>query len=136
MQTLNRPIGDLLTGRIVDAKPTTSLRTAAVLLDEEAVSALLVDDPRGVIGILTERDVVRAIADGADVDETRIAEYLTDHLLTVDARDTLLEVLQTMRGNTVRHVVVRDHDGVAGVVSMRGLVDELFGAIVVAAPTA
>ena len=138
MDTLSRPIGDLITGRIVDTLPTTTLRDAAVLLDEEAVGALLVDDPRGVLGIVTERDLIRAMADGVDIDDTRVDEYLTDHLLTVESSDTMFDVLQAMRGNAVRHIVVRDDEGrVTGVVSMRGLVDELLGAVVTApAPAA
>ena len=133
MQTLSRPIGDLITGRIVDVSPTTTLRDAAVLLDEEAVGALLVDDPRGVLGIVTERDLVRAMADGADIDLTRVDEYLTDQLLTVGEQDTMLDVLQSMRGNAVRHIVVEDEDRtVVGVVSMRALIDELLGTVLTA----
>lgn len=125
MGTMESAVGQLVTERVVDAPPSLTLRQAAQRLDDEAVGALLVHDPRGVIGIVTERDLVRALADGADPDEDRISDQLTDDLLLVDHGTTVLEALQLMCDNTIRHLVVRrsDGDGVAGVVSMRAVVD-------------
>lgn len=127
MEPLDRPIDDLIVHSVVDVAGVTTLREAARLLEDEAVGSLLVDETRGTLGIITERDLVRAIADGVDPDEARVDEYLTDDLLTVEPGATILEVVRKMQANEIRHVVVRSDRRVAGVVSMRAVVDALVG---------
>lgn len=129
---MNRPVGGLVTDRLVDAMRPTTLRAAAALLDQEAVGAILVTDARGVQGIFTERDLVRAVAEGEDVDQARIGDYLTEDLATLPADASVFEVIQQMRGNTIRHLVVEDTDGTVGVVSMRAVLESVIGSVVVA----
>lgn len=125
MEPLDRPIDDLIVHSVVDVTGVTTLREAARLLEDEAIGSLLVDETRGTLGIITERDLVRAIADGVDPDEARVEDYLTDDLLTVERGATVLEVVEKMRTNEIRHVVVRSKGTIAGVVSMRAVVDVL-----------
>lgn len=80
--------------------------------------------PGGTLGIFTERDLVRAIADGADVDQARVADYLTDDLLILDGTASYAQALDAMRTNEIRHLAVRTNDRV-GVVSMRALINAL-----------
>ena len=133
MQIMSRPIGELVTDRVVDALLPTTLRGAARLLDEESVGAILIADVRGTLGIFTERDLVRAVSEGEDVDQARVAEHLTDQLVTVDASASVLEVIQQMHRNGIRHVVVNGPEGHAGVVSMRAVLDAIIAEV--AAPT-
>lgn len=123
MAALDRPVRHLVTERLVRVVASLSLRAAAVELDGELVGAVLVDGAEGPFGMLTERDLVRALADGADPDDSRVADYVTDDLLTVDEFTPLWDVLRRMRTNQVRHVVVTRHDEIAGVVSMRAVVE-------------
>ncbi len=124
MDARHLPIRDLVTGRVVDVTATSTLRSAAQLLDGEVVGALLVRETRGTLGILSERDVVRAIADGADVDQARVADYMTEDLVIMPGSASLAQALETMRDNEIRHVAVRTGDGI-GIVSMRALIEAL-----------
>lgn len=125
MEPLDRAIDDLIVHSVVDVTGVTTLREAARMLEDEAIGSLLVDETRGTLGIITERDLVRALADGVDPDEARVEDYLTDDLLTVERDATVLDVVRKMQANEIRHVVVRSKGGVAGVVSMRAVVDAL-----------
>lgn len=125
MEPLDRAIDDLIVHSVVDVTGVTTLREAARMLEDEAIGSLLVDETRGTLGIITERDLVRALADGVDPDEARVEDYLTDDLLTVERDATVLDVVRKMQANEIRHVVVRSKGSVAGVVSMRAVVDAL-----------
>lgn len=124
MDARHFPISDLVTVRVVDVTATSTLRSAAQLLDDEVIGALLVRETRGTLGILSERDVVRAIADGADVDQARVADYMTEDLVIMPGSASLVHVLEMMRDNEIRHVAVRADD-VVGIVSMRAVVEAL-----------
>lgn len=131
MLTPDRPIRELLTERLVDADPSTTLRAAAAVLDDENVGAVLVRDVRGIVGIATERDAIRALSDGADPDLARIDEYLSDDLVSIADTSSLRAAVDLMRRHEIRHVVVEEAGGaLAGVVSMRSIVHALFGDVV------
>jgi CBS domain-containing protein len=103
----------------VDAHAT--LRVAAAALDRCAVGALVVVGPGGDVGVLSERDIVAALAAGADVDTARAGDIATRHLVTAAPSDRLDDVARRALGSGVRHVLVVDDDDVVGVVSMRDL---------------
>lgn len=122
-------VADLLGDSVVTATGSTTLRQAAELMDESDVGALLVENAHGTLGIVTERDIVRAIAERLDVDDERVADAMTTALEVVEPDTTVREALERMRANQIRHLVVWDGDGGdVGVVSMRRLLDVLVDA--------
>lgn len=117
---MDDPVGLLVNGEPVDVLPNTTLRGAAGLLTEETVGVLVVEDTSGVRGIISERDVVRALADGADPDDVRVWDVMADDLLTVPRTTTIADAALAMANNEVRHlVVVEDDEHILGIVSMR-----------------
>ena len=120
-QLLHR-VGDLVTERVVEIMPTATLRQAAELMTDERVGVLVVRRPDVVVGLVGERDVVRALSDGLDPDEERVGDHMADQLVEVRSNQSLVEALEAMRLAEVRHVVV---DGGRGVLSMRRVVEHL-----------
>lgn len=98
-----------------------SLRVAAKHLADDDVGALVVESTNGVVGIFSERDLVRAVADGADLDEEPVEEYFTEAPLCVEQDSGLGGAIATMNEYGVRHLVVVEGDDVLGMISMRDL---------------
>ncbi len=113
------PVGALISGDPVNVLPNTTLRGAAGVLHEELVGALVVEDANGVRGIVSERDIVRALAEGADPDDTRVLDVMAEDVLAVDAGTGVADAARAMADNEVRHLVVMRGDTLVGVVSMR-----------------
>ena len=109
---------------VVDIAATATLREAARELAEQLVGVLLVVRASGTAGILSERDVVRAIAEGADPDEERVGDWCTDELVRCAEDTTVAEAIEVMQRNEVRHIVVDTANGEARVVSMRRLIGQ------------
>jgi CBS domain-containing protein len=112
----------------VSIDPVTMLRRAARELDDEDIGAVVALGPDGLAGLLSERDIVRALARGADSDVTSVDSVMTEGPLSVDA-DTPIEAVADLMGNTgVRHLpVVTGHD-VVGQISIRDVLDVAAGA--------
>lgn len=113
-----------------------ALRDAAEALVAHDVAALLVLSPEAPLAIVTERDVVRALASGADPDEVRIGDVMTAPLLTVEADTSVEDAMTRMLDGGVRHLVVLDGDGPRGVLSIRDLAAVLLAPHGGALPTA
>jgi CBS domain-containing protein len=117
------PSGSIVTGDPVTIEPTASLRAAARQLGDEWVGALLVQDHRGILGIVSERDVVRAMADGDDPDATRVDHVMTDDVASIAEGQPIAEAAEAMADNEIRHLVVLDdEEQPAGIISLRDII--------------
>jgi CBS domain-containing protein len=119
------PIGTMVSTPVATVRPTATLREAARLLAADRVGLLVVIDHRGVRGVLSERDLVTAIADGEDVEVERVADYLVDDLVTVDEKVSVEDAARTMSEAELRHLTVAREGEVIGVVSIRDVVAAL-----------
>ena len=109
----------------VTASPSESLRSAARRLIEEEIGALVVYGSVGPIGIFSERDLARAIADDVDVELEQVKDYMTQAPLLVDQDEAITTGISRMNEFGVRHLIVTEDGDVVGVVSMRDVVRHL-----------
>lgn len=114
-------ISDLKPGPAVTVTRGETLRGAAKLLSDDDIGALVVFSASGVVGVFSERDLARAVADGADFDEESVEEYMTEAPVTVELHSGLGDAIAKMNDFGMRHLVVVDGQDVAGMISMRDL---------------
>jgi CBS domain-containing protein len=115
------PVSSLVGSPVADIRPDASLVEVALGLQTAGVGALVVRDGDVPEGIISERDLVGAIAEGRDLAMTRAGEIAQDTLVWCDAEATVGEVATEMLDNYVRHVLVEDEGRLVGVVSARDL---------------
>jgi CBS domain-containing protein len=116
-------VSDAMTEVVLTVGPAHSLRQAAAAMWERRVGAALVLDPEAQgPGMITERDVLRAIALGEDPDEHRVADHLTARLTFAGPDWSLEEAAAAMVRGGFRHLVIVDGSDIAGILSMRDIV--------------
>lgn len=112
-------------GREVYSIPETrTLAEAAQLLWQRQVGALVVKDRRGELaGIISERDIVRAIAEngGEGLSQT-VSAVMNPDVVTCEPQDRIERVMKLMTLHRVRHIPLRDGDRLVGMVSIGDLV--------------
>jgi CBS domain-containing protein len=106
--------------------PDATLRDVARSLYLEDVGAAVVSESEDVLGVISERDVVRQLALEDDPDQATVARAMTHHIATARPDDSLLDVVYQMIDANVRHIPVVHADGhVAGIVSIRDVIRPL-----------
>ena len=120
-------IQSLVTRPAVYVHSNDTLRDASRTLVDESIGAALVRGPHGVIGLVSERDIVRAVADGAVVSRTPVSEIMATDLVTAAPSDDVLEVVHRMLEAEVRHVPVVENGVAGGMVSVRDALALLAG---------
>jgi len=113
------PVRLVMARRLVGVESDVSVREIARELYECEIGVVLVDNPGGATGLVSERDVVAAVADGDDLDDRQALDIMTADLVTAAPDDTIAAVGELMRDAGVRHVPVAVHGTVVGVVSIR-----------------
>jgi CBS domain-containing protein len=121
-------VSDVMTEPTVTESATDTLRAAAELMWRQQTGSLLVTDNGSLTGIITERDVLRAVALGADPDRTTVDEVMTAEVYTVPPQMPLQEAAREMAVRWIRHLPVTDGGALIGVLSMRD-VTGVFGAL-------
>jgi CBS domain-containing protein len=114
-------LGELMTGAIVAVAPEDTLGEAAERMAEEGVGSAVVLDGGRLIGILTERDLLRAVAGRVHTSEARVREWMTEDPITASESTSIDEAMRTMLEQGFRHLPVVEGSRTVGVVSLREL---------------
>ncbi|MBV9909223.1 MAG: CBS domain-containing protein [Hyphomicrobiales bacterium] len=109
---------------VFTTQPHRTLKEVVGLLAEKGVGAVVVSDAsQSVLGILSERDVVRVLAkQGASALEDPVSRYMTPKVITARREDTIDHVRQTMTEGRFRHVPIVEDGRLVGIVSIGDVV--------------
>ncbi|MEI6494300.1 MAG: CBS domain-containing protein [Verrucomicrobiota bacterium] len=124
---ITTPVGSILDrkGRqlwFIDA--TATVYEAISLMAKKNVGALPVMKDSRLLGMISERDYTRkVILQGRVSRETLVADIMTKNVITVSGSDSVVDCLEVMTKNHVRHLPVMDGDSLAGLVSIGDLVN-------------
>ncbi len=104
----------------IDEKITEVIRTLAV---ERLGAVVVMDDDGKLAGIISERDIVRALNErGAGVRDVGVGDLMTRSVITCTPENSIEEVMELMTSHQIRHLPVVDGDALLGVVSMLDVV--------------
>jgi CBS domain-containing protein len=122
-------VSEIMTSAAVIDQPDDTLTAAARKMWEQQTGSLLVMDGEDLVGIVTERDILKAVATGMAVDDTRISQVMSKDLVTVGPGTSLREAAKVMAERWIRHLPVLDNGKLVGVISQRDLGGVLAGAL-------
>lgn len=116
------PVTTYMADAIVTIEPSATLRQVAHLIANASIGCVVVGSRERVEAVISERDVVRAVADGHDLDAVTAGEVGSHSLVWASVDDSIGQVAQEMMEDYVRHVLVSDDGHLAGIVSMRDVI--------------
>jgi CBS domain-containing protein len=107
--------------QLVTAKPADSVAAAIGKMNDAGIGAILVCSDAVLVGIFTERDVLRLAEACVAFDHLPIRDVMTPRPVTATPDDTIVAVAELMRDKKIRHVPVVEGDFVHGIVSVRDI---------------
>ncbi len=122
-------IADLLGAKgigVIALLPDTDISNAALLLADQLIGvAAVIDQEEGLVGILSERDITRGLAEfGAEVVNVRVDQLMTRKIVNCAPETSIEDAITLMHDNGIRHLpVVEDGKSLIAMVSMRDLID-------------
>ncbi|MDQ3824099.1 MAG: CBS domain-containing protein, partial [Actinomycetota bacterium] len=112
-------IGEMMARDVLSVAPEDTIGEAAQKMVDRGVGAAVVLDYGRLIGIFTERDLMRAVADRVHSSEARVREWMTADPITISTETSAEEAAQTMLDNGFRHLPVVEGERAVGIVSIR-----------------
>ena len=116
---------------VVTIEPTANLAAAAKLLSTHRIGAVVINGAGGrLAGILSERDIVRAVSDhGADALTLSVGQVMTRNVMTCGEDDSIADIMEKMTSGKFRHLPVLNNGKLVGVVSIGDVVKQRVGEI-------
>ena len=113
-------IGDVMSLRLVTVGPEETVQVAIARMLEENVGSVAVCEGSRLVGMFTERDVLRlAGADGGSFPEVRVGDVMSRTLVTAGPDDEVLSAAQVMSERRIRHLPVVEDENILGLIGMR-----------------
>ena len=115
-------VSDIMTAATLTDAPNDTLAEASAKMCQQQTGSLLIMEGENLKGIVTERDVLRAVAEGNDPKSCDIADVMTSDPVTIDPETNLNEAAKIMFEKWFRHLpVVDSQKKVVGIISLRDL---------------
>ena len=115
-------VSDLMTAAAVTDAADDTLAEASARMWQQQTGSLLIMEGDKLNGIVTERDVLRVVAEGKDPKATTVREIMTTELVTVSPNESIKGAAEIMFQKWFRHLpVVTDEGEVVGILSLRDL---------------
>ena len=128
------PVSKIMMWPVAAAPSHTTMRDIAEGLAADEIGILPITADGHIVGVVSERDLARHVANGADPDHVCAADIMTTDVLGVSPDTEINAVAQLMLEAGVRHLMVREGDAVAGIVSARDVLAVLTRAVTSAVP--
>ncbi|MFN8224521.1 MAG: CBS domain-containing protein [Gaiellales bacterium] len=116
-------LADIMRPELIEVAPEDTLGEVAERMNEVNMGAAVVKDFGRLIGIITERDLLKAMAERVHTSEARVRQWMTEDPITATADTDVDDAAETMLERGFRHLPVVDDNGiVVGLVSLRRVV--------------
>lgn len=102
---------------VVTVSPDSSIREAARLMKKNNIGYLLVVDNGRLEGCFTDRDIVTGLADGKDLDGSKVSEFMKTDVITVSPDTDTFDASKIMAKNKIRRLPVLENNRISGIVS-------------------
>jgi CBS domain-containing protein len=115
-------VAEIMNSNVLAVDPTATIGEAAEKMMEGGVGAVVVmEDMVRLVGIVTERDILRAVGQRARAAEARVRQWMTESVITIDPETTVQEAAKMMFERNFRHLPVTKDGRLLGIVSLRRL---------------
>ena len=120
-------VRDIMSKEVITAESSISVKQCSDILFKRHVGAIIVvDTEKRVIGIFTERDLIRVIAQDIPI-STPLKDVMTTNIITIKEDSTFGEAKELMRLYRIRRIpVINSEDKLVGLLSLRHILDEFF----------
>lgn len=114
---------DIMSRNLIIMNDNTSISEVARIMKEKDIGFIPISNDNKIIGVITDRDiVVNAISNKCSLD-TPVKEYATKNVISVNIDDNVSKILNVMRKNKVKRVLVNDEHKLVGIVSFSDILN-------------
>lgn len=122
MKSELKNVRDIMNKSIISVDKDDAIRMAVKKMVHGGIGAVIVTEKDKPVGILTERDILKFIAnEKMDLDNSKVENIMSAPLISVDSSSSLEEAAGVMLTNNIRRLIIKEKDEYVGIISQREL---------------
>ncbi|MHA1114852.1 MAG: CBS domain-containing protein [Candidatus Heimdallarchaeaceae archaeon] len=111
------PVTSVMTKGVLFIEGEKNLNDAVKIIADFDIGSILVTNDNEPVGIITTKDIVKALYKELDFNKTKIKEIMTSPLISISARETISVALVKMKEKRINHLIVKDGDKIIGMLN-------------------
>lgn len=115
-------VRDVMNRNVIATKPDTSIRKAAEIMTQRHIGSLIVLEDEKIAGIITETNVLHAVAEKKDPDATAVADVMTKDVITIGPSKKIEDAVELMIKYRIKKLPVVDNEKLVGVVTASDII--------------
>jgi CBS domain-containing protein len=117
-------IGEVMKKNIITIDEIATIQEACMLMGENHIGSLVVMRDGKPVGIFTERDFLsKVVCAGADMSTAKVSEFMSEPIITVNARFTVREAARIMKDMKIKRLLVADGEEIVGIFTAADIVE-------------
>jgi CBS domain-containing protein len=122
MKSELKNVRDVMNKSIISVDKDDAIRMAVKKMVHGGIGAVIVTEKDKPVGILTERDILKFLAnEKMDLDNSKVENIMSAPLISVDSSSSLEEAANVMLTNNIRRLIIKEKDEYVGIISQREL---------------
>jgi CBS domain-containing protein len=110
-------VREVMNRNVVITKPDANLREAAKQMNQHHIGSLVVVDEEKIVGILTERNILIAIAEGKDPEDTQVKDVMREKVVTIEPDKMVEDAVELMTKNRIKKLPVVESGKLVGIIT-------------------
>jgi CBS domain-containing protein len=115
-------VKDIMNKNVVIAKPEITVREASTAMNKFHIGSLVIVKDNNIVGILTERDILTAVAEGKDLERTLAEEIMTKNVITIEPGKRIEDAVNLMTEHKIKKLPVVDDGKLVGIVTASDII--------------
>jgi CBS domain-containing protein len=115
-------VKDVMNKNVVVAKADVTVKEASKVMTEYNIGGLVIMEGEDIVGMVTDTDIIRSIAQGKDVNKTTMNDLMTKKVITADPEDTIESVVDTMVKHHIKRIPVVEDGKIKGIITASDII--------------
>ena len=118
-------VQDIMTKSLIAVNTSTTALQIAKMMEQGGIGAVIVKDPSGIVGIVTDRDFATRIAANSMTFDTTAEKIMSSPIITINHDQPISAAADMMRTKKIRKLAVSDNGRIVGIITSTDLVNQL-----------
>jgi len=115
-------VKDVMNRNVIVAKPDVTVREASKVMAKFHIGSLIIQSAGKIIGIMTERDVLQAVATGKDPETTLVEEIMSKNVITIDPDKKIEDAVELMIEHKIKKLPVVSEGKLVGIITASDII--------------